>query len=80
MLKYLLIFFACYLLVRFIFGFVIPVLKAGITVRKKMKEMHSQMEGYQNTETSSSSINTSEGRKSSAKASSSDYIDFEEIK
>lgn len=69
-------------MVRFIFGFVIPVVRAGLNMRKKMREMQNHMNGFGPTQqqpNNSHNGNTT-AHKSDTKASSSDYIDFEEIK
>ena len=67
----------CYLLVRFVFGFIIPVASAYLKMKKKMGQMNdfhtsTTQRGEDKTQTQFSS--------KTPKPSNSDYIDFEEIK
>ena len=80
-------FIVIYLLFRFIFRFVIPVISATRTVRSKVNEMRQTMESYQNTsgpgtqeatvDNGSSSYNSRQAKPADSKG---DYIDFEEVK
>lgn len=67
-----------YLLFRFIFNFVVPLISTTKQVRSKMKDMHQSMNDFQKT-------NTQQDRNTAAPQYNSntakgDYIDFEEIK
>ena len=76
MLKYFLLILMVYFFTRFIIGFVIPVAKAALTMRRKMREM-SDLHGQQRPD--NSTINT-QGQKKATASVQRDYIDFEEIK
>jgi hypothetical protein len=65
----------CYLMVRFIFGFVVPVVSTYLKMKNKMKEMN----GFNST-SNDQHKNKDKFSSPSNKASKSDYIDFEEIK
>jgi hypothetical protein len=67
-----------YVLYRFIFDFLIPVYRASKKVQQQFRNMHQQM----NERQSSFSSTTADHRQpaDNPKASSKDYIDFEEIK
>ncbi len=76
-LRFFFIFLLCYVAVKFIFGFVIPVVTATLKMRKKMKEMQGfQQESDGNQPESTASF----PRHRKASPSKSDYIDFEEIR
>jgi len=76
--RYIVIAFVIYLGYRFLFHFLIPVIKTTNQVKKGFREMHEKMQQQQNgnfyQETPQPS-NTNE-----AKPRDQDYIDFEEIK
>lgn len=72
-------FIVFYLLYKFLFGFVIPVVLATRNVRAKMRNMGteanfetSQQDQYQNT--------SQQKGTSASQSKAGDYIDFEEIK
>ena len=72
---------ACYLLYKFIFGFVIPIVIATKSVRGKMKDMDQRMSGFgSDTHSSDTSDHNYQKGKSSSSPSKGDYIDFEEIR
>ncbi len=73
MLRYFFLILLCYFGVRFLFGFVIPVVTTALQMRKKMKEMHRAT----GDETSFAPNTASNTKPTTTK---SDYIDFEEIK
>jgi hypothetical protein len=77
-------FIVIYLLFRFIFKFVIPLISATRTVQSKVNEMRQNMNGYQTTTSNGTTVesNSDNYKKSQASqpGSKGDYIDFEEIK
>jgi hypothetical protein len=92
LIRVLLYILAIFFLVRFIFNFVIPILKVGFRMRRQIKEFQrqhqqpvnpfQQQQAYEQTSSQSSSRQyagkTNGNTKSPSK--SGDYIDFEEIK
>ena len=72
----------CYLLYKFIFGFVVPLVSATRQVRTKMKDMQQNVEDFQKAQNAGNSPteNTSGPYSFKPNASKGDYIDFEEIK
>jgi hypothetical protein len=71
---------ALYLLYRFIFGFLIPVITASRQMRMKVRQMQEQMNRQNGTNTNSSTQSTAGSAKQNAAPSKGDYIDFEEVK
>lgn len=85
MISYILGIIIIYLLYRFIFGFLIPVIGASRQMRMKMRQMQEQMNNQYNQQTQgkSSTNNTSAPENNAANTSTStkgDYIEFEEVK
>jgi hypothetical protein len=78
MVKYFLLILTFYFLLRFIFNFVVPVVATALKMRRKIKEMQSPMNS--NSDNYGPSAPKTEDSKSPSKASSSDYIDFEEVR
>ncbi len=76
--SYLIILLVSYFVLRFVFGFIIPLVAAGLNVKRKVKEMKDQMNGYNGTQQAESKSHTQSAK--STKVPTSDYIDFEEIK
>lgn len=68
-----------YFAYRFIFNFIIPVVKATRQVKSQMREFQAKMQEQQQAETvrQSAFVKT---QPSSAPGAKEDYIDFEEIK
>lgn len=79
MLGYILLFIGAYFLFRFIFGFVIPVANAALSMRRKMKDMQGRMNTYQNGGNTTPQDQTNQ-QPTSPKPAAGDYIDFEEVK
>jgi len=77
--KYVLYAVLAWLAYQLIFNLIIPVYRASRKIKKGFREMHDQMnqQYQQQQENQSSSTFTN---KTSPKAPSNDYIDFEEIK
>ncbi len=74
--KIVLLIIGVYILYRFIFGFVLPVVGATKQMKRQMnafREQHDQMFQQQPN-------NTAASTNSNYKAPSEDYLDFEEIK
>ena len=72
----------CYLLYKFIFGFVVPLVSTTRQVRAKMKDMQQEVQGFQKSENAHGPKTAANSNTYSYKQSPSkgDYIDFEEIK
>jgi hypothetical protein len=66
-----------YLLYRFIFSFLIPVIRTTRQVRKGFRQMHQHMNDHMNGNGGSQS---SPNIKETPQPKKGDYIDFEEIK
>jgi hypothetical protein len=74
-------FIVFYLLFRFIFGFVVPLVTAGRQIRTKMKDVHENMQDFRDSNNSETyAANNGSTKQSNSNASMGDYIDFEEIK
>ncbi len=71
-----------YILYRFIFGFVLPILNASRKMRERMRDVHGNMDGYGTgeQETNIKKPGFSSNNKDASRPSSKDYIEFEEIK
>jgi len=69
-----------YFAYRFIFNFIIPVVKATRQVKSQMREFQSKMQEQQQAESVRQSAFVKTPQSSSASAGKEDYIDFEEIK
>ena len=66
-----------YILYRFVFNFLIPILIAGSKIRAQLKNMREQVNGFNNPSTNESSSTI---RKEEQSEKAGEYIDFEEIK
>jgi type II secretory pathway component PulM len=77
MLKILFELFVLYLLYKLIFEFIIPLSQTTKQVKQKMNEMHHTMN--EKMKQQNNSFNTAE-KNNNTKKTSSDYIDYEEIK
>jgi heme exporter protein D len=82
MLKYLLIGFVLYVFYKLAVNVIIPVYRTSKQVRQKFQQMQEQMQAQQREAHVSSSANSQPAIPHAApkKASSGDYIDFEEVK
>ncbi len=80
--SYIILALVIYILYRFIFGFVLPILSVSRKMNEKMRDVHGNMNGFnQTTEANGNSTGyTGTKKDDSSKPSSKDYIEFEEIK
>jgi hypothetical protein len=82
MFSYIILALIVYLLYRFVFGFLLPVISASRNMQQKLREMQANAQGFspdeQETKRSNAGFNSS--NTSTPKPSSKDYIEFEEIK
>ena len=71
-----------YLLYRFVFNFLLPVVRTTKQVRQQFRNMQEGMGGEQQPFNNSERVQTQQKqeRASGGKPPASDYIDFEEIK
>ena len=72
MLRYILYTLGFYFLFRFVTGFVIPVVRTTLQLRKGFKAMQEQQE--------SAAAATNAAPKRPEKPAAGDYLDFEEVK
>lgn len=72
MLRYILYTLGFYFLFRFVTGFVIPVVRTTLQLRKGFKAMQEQQE--------SAAAATNTAPKRPEKPAAGDYLDFEEVK
>ena len=82
MFTYILLALIVYILYRFIFGFVLPIISASQKMSEKMREMQGNVPGYSPNDegaTIKKPGHTSPDN-TAPKPSSKDYIEFEEIK
>lgn len=69
-----------YVLFRFIFNFVVPLVRAGRQMRRQMHEFQNKMnQQYSDGQQNGASFQTN-ARKEEPAEKAGDYIDFEEIK
>lgn len=71
--------FVIYILYKFIFEFIIPVYNTSKQVKRKMNEMHEQMNQTQHN-TVKEQYRDTQSSTAPKKTSHEDYIDYEEIK
>ncbi len=70
-----------YLLFRFIFNFVVPMVRVGRQMRRQMKQFNENIRNQQEANASFTQSNAGQQpRNDRPKANSEDYIEFEEIK
>ncbi|MBI1781494.1 MAG: hypothetical protein HYR66_09010 [Sphingobacteriales bacterium] len=74
--KIVLLILGIYILYRFIFGFVLPVVGATRQMRRQMNAFREQHDQMFQQQTDNTSANTNNNHK----APSEDYLDFEEVK
>lgn len=79
MFKYIIWAIILYLLIRFVFNFLIPVIRASMQMRQQMKAFQDKM-NQQNQFTNEESRQYNGSPKQQNKSKTSDYIDFEEVK
>lgn len=80
MLKYLLWAILFYFLIRFIFNFLIPVIRTGRHMRAQMKEFQNNMNQQNQFDNSKNEYNAAPQQQKNHKEKTGDYIDFEEVK
>jgi len=81
MVKYIIWAIVFYLLIRFIFNFVVPLVRAGRQMRNQMKDFQEKMNQQQQQSHFQNNANAYQAKqKEHMKRSKEDYIDFEEIK
>jgi hypothetical protein len=73
-------FIVFYLMFRFVFGFVVPLITTTRQIRTKMKDVHQNMQDFQQTNQTKGSYNSTSNTQTGSNVSKGDYIDFEEIK
>lgn len=77
MFKYILLGFTIYFAYRFLFDFLLPVIRTTRQVRKQFEAAREQQQGFkQRAEPQHKSATSSKTKK----AASDDYLDFEEVK
>jgi peptidoglycan hydrolase-like protein with peptidoglycan-binding domain len=71
-----------YFLYKFVFNFLVPVIKVSWRVRRQVKEFQRQHQQPQDPlqQQANSTRPTSAGNPTATKPKSGDYIDFEEVK
>lgn len=73
--------FLFYLLYKLVFQFIIPVYRASKRMKDQVGEMQEKMQQQQQTQAfQQTKVSSEKAKTTSAKTSSSDYIDFEEVK
>ena len=77
MLQYIFWTIVIYLLFRFIFNFVVPVIRVGRQMRRQMNDFHQNMHSQQQPQGNYSDQKDAEQK---PRKRSEDYIDFEEVK
>lgn len=80
MFTYVLLALVIYILYKFIFGFVLPIMSASRKLQQKMRDTQANAQafapGQENTSAGKPGFNS---RNSTSSASSKDYIEFEEV-
>jgi hypothetical protein len=69
-----------YLLYRFVFNFLLPVVRTTRQVRQQFRNMQEGMGGEQQPFNNSERVQSQQKQPSGGKPPKEDYIDFEEIK
>lgn len=80
MFKYVIWAIVIYCLIRFIFNFVIPVMRAARQMKNQVKDFQDRMGSQQFQGNVTEEQSTQPQRHHSPKPKSGDYIDFEEVK
>ncbi len=73
-------FLIIFLLFRFVFGFVIPLLTTTRQLRSKMKDMQQNARNFKTNTSSDYNSNTREKEQKRSTPAKGDYIEFEEVK
>lgn len=79
MLRYILYTLGFYFLFRFVTGFLIPVVRTTLQLRKGFKAAKAQMEEAMRQQQNSATASTVSPKRTE-KADAGDYLDFEEVK
>jgi hypothetical protein len=77
MFKYILLGFIIYFAYRFLFNFLIPVVRTTRQVKKQFDAVREQQQGFQQQ---TQNRNTSSSSNKATKPNADDYIEFEEIR
>ena len=77
MFKYILLGFTIYFAYRFLFDFLLPVIRTTRQVKKQFDAVREQQQGFQQHQQKNS---PDPAKTSSSKSSSDDYLEFEEIR
>jgi Sec-independent protein translocase protein TatA len=80
MLRYILIGFAIYFGYRFLFDFLLPLIKTTRQVKKQFDAVKEQQQEFFRQQSRQQQQRQPESAKKSASAADDDYIDFEEVK
>ena len=82
MLRYFLLFAACYVAYKLVFDLIIPVFRASRQVHRQFRSMNEHMQQQANTTQNNRQSPHDPARPSpqAKKADAGEYIDFEEIK
>jgi len=78
MLKTILELFVLYIIYKLVFGFIIPVYQTTKHLSKKMSDMQQQMKAE--NDAAIKNQNQAANKAGTTSSSSSDYIDYEEVK
>lgn len=78
MIRYLVWAIILYFFIRFVFNFLIPLIRAGRRMKAQMREFQDRMNQQQQFQEHQTQFSTRE--KQDNKTPAGDYIDFEEIK
>ena len=78
MLKTILELFVLYIIYKLVFGFIIPVYQTTKHLSKKMSDMQEQMKAE--NDAAIKNQNQAANKTGTTSSSSSDYIDYEEVK
>jgi hypothetical protein len=80
MLQYIFWAIVFYLLFRFIFNFVVPVIRVSRQMRKQMNQFNENMRGQQQAETDFRGQHQQASSQDKPRPRQDDYLDFEEVK
>jgi len=69
-----------YVLMRFVFGFVVPLISTGKQIRTKMKDAQQHMHDFQSSNNAQTNNSNTTKQPNNSTTSMGEYIDFEEIK
>jgi len=78
--SFLLELLALYLLYKFIFDFIIPLVKTTRQVKKQFRDMSSQMQEKMNEQQQRTDNFTKTPKAAATAAKNDDYIEYEEVK